>query len=96
MTLELNNGRNSPEALIEALQPLLSLLKLFASLPEPRLTLATEVLSGLLANPDYCPDKQPGEPSEHAYARRALDYTEALVAEHARRQDVAKEKEPTP
>ena len=42
---------------------------------------ATHVLQGMLANKDYKPPRESGEAVADAYARRAADYADALIAD---------------
>lgn len=52
-------------------------------------------LSAMIANPSYYPNAQPGEDGAQAFARRAVDYAEALETE-LRRRTSAEQKETTP
>lgn len=48
--------------------------------PDERLRIAARCLEGMLANPEFEPAKNPGERSEDAYARRAVDHADALLS----------------
>ena len=47
---------------------------------------ASHALSAMLANPAFDPLKREGEESPQAYARRAVDYADALLAELEKRE----------
>jgi hypothetical protein len=46
---------------------------------------SVHVLAAMIANPDFTPARDQGEDAPQAYARRAVDYAEALEAELHRR-----------
>jgi hypothetical protein len=52
--------------------------------------MASRTLSALLANPQYEPPRLEGESAEQAYARRAVDYADALASELERRATAGK------
>jgi len=47
---------------------------------------SVHALAGMLANPEFEPLREDGEDTPQAYARRAVDYGEALEAELQRRE----------
>jgi hypothetical protein len=64
--------------------------KLFAGLAAFTISLraqaSTQILSALLANPEFSPTREPGEDETQAYARRACDFADALLTELNRRE----------
>lgn len=50
---------------------------------------SVHVLSAMLANPSYQPTAENGEEGSHAYARRAVDYADALLTELQKREVAA-------
>jgi hypothetical protein len=63
------------------------------SVLRPRPTLrslaSVHVLAAMLAHPKFEPPRQEGETTEQAYARRACDFVDALLAELQKRTDKA-------
>lgn len=49
---------------------------------------SVHILGAMLASPDFSPARDEGEDGPQAYARRAVDYAEALEAELHRREAV--------
>jgi hypothetical protein len=84
MKIELKDPTTGKQAVLEVPEWKM-LLGMVAAASDFRSLASVHVLAAMLANPEYMPPKENGEETPAAYARRACDYADALLAELQRR-----------